>query len=247
MSRPVTEAAEQLTPRSPDLLEVHSLSVKFGGVVALQDVDLSLGSVACCGIIGPNGAGKTTLFNALTGYVRPRSGLLRFDGTDITRLAPHKRSRIGLRRTFQDSELFDDLTVEENLGVAADRSTRQEIPALLDDLGLTKLARRACRDLPGGLRREVGVARALASKPKMVLLDEPGAGLNHTEVIRFGQVLRRACDARNIALVLVDHDMTLINEVCERVVVLDFGVIIADGTPHDVMRDDDVRKAYLGI
>jgi branched-chain amino acid transport system ATP-binding protein len=199
-----------------------------------------------CGLIGPNGAGKSTLFNVVTGFVRPQRGRVLFDGADITRQRAGRRSRSGIRRTFQEVELFDDLTVAENVRVAAGSKGKAAASTIVAELELTEFAGILCRKLPGGIRRRVGVARALASQPRLLLLDEPGAGLIQDEVAHLAQLIQTVCKERDTTVVLVDHDMSLIRRVCSRVVVLDFGKVIAQGTPEQIEADEKVQIAYLG-
>lgn len=230
-----------------DLLVIDGIKVKFGGVQALDDITLSVARGELCGLIGPNGAGKSTLFNVITGFVKPQEGRVIYDGVDVTHEHVVRRSKMGIRRSFQEGELFDDLTVEENLGVATLRRDRNAAASVLEELQLTDLASMICRELPSGLRRRVGVARALASNPRLLLLDEPGPGLVHSEVQQLAQLLKDACKRRGAALVLVDHDMSLIRLVCERVFVLDFGQLIAAGSAEEIEGNRKVQVAYLGL
>jgi branched-chain amino acid transport system ATP-binding protein len=240
-------------------LSAHGLSVSFGGVHALVDVDLEVPEGGLVGLIGPNGAGKTTFIDAITGFVRAR-GRVELAGRDVSRLAPHERARSGLARTWQSGELFDDLTVGENLAVAAERpsvwATAKEVlwkaPASGSAVhdALTVVGLDAARDkLPAALsqgdRKLVGVARALAAGPAVVCLDEPAAGLDSAESEQLGRRLRQVVQ-RGTAMLLVDHDMSLVLSVCNWIVVLEFGKVIATGTPDDVRRDRRVVEAYLG-
>ena len=220
-------------------LEVAGLTVDFGGVRALDDVDLRIEPGQLVGLIGPNGARKNNLIYALTGFV-PALGSLSFAGHDLKRLAPHRRARLGLGRTWQSLELFDDLTVAENLEVAG-----PAVEAALDAVDLTFLADRLPTELSQGQRKLVGVARALAANPTVVCLDEPAAGLDRDESTVLGGRLRRLVD-RGLGLLLVDHDMGLVLEVCDRVVVLQFGRVLAAGDPGSIRTDDRVITAYLG-
>jgi len=241
-------------------LEAQGISVSFGAVHALKDVDLTVGEGKLVGLIGPNGAGKTTFIDAVTGFVAA-TGSVTLAGRDISALAPHERARLGLGRTWQTIELFDDLSVRENLAVAARRpsiaSTIAEIvtghqPAaeqLAEEaLGLLELegiAETMPQELSQGKKKLVGVARALAAKPSLLLLDEPAAGLDTTESQDLGQRLRRVVDA-GLSALLIDHDMGLVLGICDEVYVLDFGTIIAKGTPEEVRTNPDVLGAYLG-
>jgi branched-chain amino acid transport system ATP-binding protein len=228
------------------LLRVDSVEVSFGGTQALGGVTVEVAAGEFCGLIGPNGAGKSTLFNVVTGFVRPQRGRVLFDGADITRQRAGRRSRSGIRRTFQEVELFDDLTVAENVRVAAGSKGKAAASTIVAELELTEFAGILCRKLPGGIRRRVGVARALASQPRLLLLDEPGAGLIQDEVAHLAQLIQTVCKERDTTVVLVDHDMSLIRRVCSRVVVLDFGKVIAQGTPEQIEADEKVQIAYLG-
>ncbi len=242
------------------LLRATGLTVSFGGVRAVDDVDLAVRQGSLVGLIGPNGAGKTTTIDALTGFV-PHRGRVEVDGRSLDRLGPHRRAAAGLARTWQSLELFDDLTVLENCRVAADRPSlrafladlvRPERPRdeadlwwALDLLGLTDLADARPTDLPLGHRKLAAVARALAARPRLVLLDEPAAGLDSEESLVLGERLRHILD-HGISVFLVDHDMGLVLGVCDELYVLDFGRVIAHGTPAQIRADARVIEAYLG-
>jgi len=244
-----------------DLLTVTGLGVSYGGVRAVEAVDLTVAEGRVVGLIGPNGAGKTSTIDALTGYHPPSAGSIVFDGRDITRMRPHLRARSGLVRTFQSVELFDDLSVDENLLVAADhvgvlaalrdlllpvrQPSRDDVDWALDLCGLRDVADRRPTELSHGRRKLVGVARALARRPKLVLLDEPAAGLDTDESLELGRRLRTLPEA-GVSVLLVDHDMGLVLSVCDEVVVLDFGRRIAHGTPDEIRADPAVVAAYLG-
>ncbi len=242
------------------LLEVEGLDVRYGGVHAVSDVALTIDEGSVVGLIGPNGAGKTSMIDALTGYHRPAAGHVRFEGDDITAVRPYRRARRGLARTFQSIELFDDLTVEENLLVAADdvgvlRALGELLLArghargatdwALSVCGLGDVATRSPKDLSHGRRKLVGVARALARRPRLVLLDEPAAGLDTHETEELGTHLR-SLPAEGVSVLLVDHDMGLVLSVCDYVYVLDFGKLIAQGPPAEIRSDERVITAYLG-
>jgi branched-chain amino acid transport system ATP-binding protein len=237
-------------------LDIQGVSVRFGGLAALSDVSLSVGDGAITGLIGPNGAGKTTLFNVVTGMQRPNAGTVHLDGRDLRGLSSFRRARLGLGRTFQRLELFGSLTVAENIGVAASialrgvvkarsrtiHETRQEI---LDRLGLTPVANDRADTLPTGTARLVELARALATRPRVLLLDEPASGQDVDETARFSEVLRRLA-GDGLAILLVEHDMELVMSVCDAVAVLDYGRVICTGTPAEIQADPEVRAAYLG-
>jgi branched-chain amino acid transport system ATP-binding protein len=243
------------------LLEVAALRITYGGVVAVDDVDLKVEDGQVVGLIGPNGAGKTSLIDALSGYHAPSGGRVMFDGQEITRLRAHKRARRGLARTFQSVELFDDLSVEDNLFVASERISvgrslrdlflplrqpdRTNVDWALELCGLTDVAEESPASLPHGRRKLVGVARAIASRPRLVLLDEPAAGLDTDESEVLGGHLREL-PGGGVTVLLVDHDMGLVLSVCDEVYVLDFGRIIAHGTPDEIRANDTVIAAYLG-
>jgi branched-chain amino acid transport system ATP-binding protein len=227
------------------VLSAAGVSVSFGGVRALVDVDLEVGEGQLVGLIGPNGAGKTTFIDAISGFVRSR-GRVELDGRDLTSLPPHARARLGLARTWQSIELFDDLTVLENLTVASPRrslSTRAEESLAL--FGLQQLAGAMPSELSQTQRKVVGLARALAAEPRLLCLDEPAAGLDVTESQELGRRLRELVDA-DTAMLLVDHDMGLVLGISDHVVALEFGKVIAAGTPEAVRRDPQVVAAYLG-
>ena len=241
------------------VLQAVGLSVRFGGVRAVENVDVTVEEGQLVGLIGPNGAGKTTFVDAITGFVRS-TGRVELDGSDLTGMAPHVRARRGLARTWQSTELFDDLTVRENLTVAAERPSflalaaelvgrRVDESAAADDalevLGLEPIAEAVPDELTQGQRKLVGVARAIAMRPRLLCLDEPAAGLDTNESENLGQRLRRIADAGTTTL-MIDHDMGLVMSICDRIVVLDFGEVIAAGPPDDVRRDPRVVAAYLG-
>jgi branched-chain amino acid transport system ATP-binding protein len=243
------------------LLEVHELTVRHGGLVALDGVSLDVEAGQIVGLIGPNGAGKTTFIDTLTGFTTPIDGRIRFDGVDITRARPHRRSQAGLVRTFQSLELFDDLSVRDNLLVAAHTPTvwstitdvlwpkshdTTDTHRVLELLGLLPVADRLPVELSNGERHVVALGRALVSSPRLVLLDEPVAGLDPAETAELAARLRRLPDAGTSVLV-VDHDMSLIMGVCDVVHVLDFGRLIASGAPDEVRADPEVVAAYLGV
>ncbi|MEY2522952.1 MAG: branched-chain amino acid transport system ATP-binding protein [Ilumatobacteraceae bacterium] len=241
------------------VLSARGITVSFGGVHAVVDVDLDVEPGQLVGLIGPNGAGKTTFIDAVTGFVQ-HGGSVELAGTDISALPPHARARRGLARTWQSIELFDDLSVRENLTVAAHQpsvlTTVKELFArpvtrdravdeALDMFALGDLAEATPTELTQGQRKLVAVARALAARPKLLCLDEPAAGLDAQESVVFGRHLREIVD-RGTPILLVDHDMGLVLGISDRVVVLEFGREIANGTPSAVREDPKVVTAYLG-
>ncbi|MGZ4232191.1 MAG: ABC transporter permease subunit [Solirubrobacteraceae bacterium] len=243
---PVTEPAPPTSPcpepaTAGSVLRVDGLSVAFGGVHALTDVKLEVREGELVGLIGPNGAGKTTLVDAVTGFVR-FSGTVELDGRDVGRMAPYQRARLGLGRTWQSTDLFDDLDVRENLTVADGTG---EVDSKLALVGLDVTAEAMPSQLSQGQRKLVGIARALASEPRLLCLDEPAAGLDTNESQQLGARLRELADQGQSTL-LIDHDMGLVLSICDRVVVLEFGRVIADDVPDVVRQDPNVISAYLG-
>lgn len=235
-------------------LEVRGIDVRFGGVAALQKVDLDAPAGQVTGLIGPNGAGKTTLFNVITGLQKPQAGTVHLDGKDVTTLPPHRRARLGIARTFQRLEVFGSLTVRENILVAAEirrrwsrdgSNTRKVADEVMSEVGLRAFSRERCDTLPTGLARLVEVARALATRPSVLLLDEPSSGLDEQETDELAALLGRLA-SRDMAVLLVEHDVEMVMAVCGTIHVLDFGRILAVGTPAEVQKDAAVRAAYLG-
>jgi branched-chain amino acid transport system ATP-binding protein len=228
------------------------VSRAFEGVQALRDVTLTVGRGEVVGLIGPNGAGKSTLVNVLSGFDSPDAGSVELAGQNITRWSPHRRGRKGLARTFQHSHAFRGLTVRENvevsaLGVgAAPREATRRADALLRRLGLERYAAAPAAALAHGDERRLGVARALATEPTFVLLDEPAAGLPEAEVPDFAALVRSIASDYRAGVLLIDHNMELIMETCERIQVLDQGRVLAEGTPAEIRSNLDVAAAYLG-
>jgi branched-chain amino acid transport system ATP-binding protein len=237
------------------LLEVRGASVRFGGHVAVRDVDLDVEAGAITGLIGPNGAGKTTLFNVITGLQETVTGRVVLDGDDITNAKAHVRARKGIARTFQRLEVFGSLTARENLLTAAeirrswsrDRSVdvREEVERLIDLVGIRPVADERVDSMPTGLARLVELGRALATRPKVLLLDEPASGLDDSESEDFAALLLELVQ-RGMAILLVEHDVQLVMQVCATINVLDFGAILAQGTPAEIQRNQAVLDAYLG-
>ncbi len=240
------------------LLEVEQIVVRFGGVRALDDVDLAVEPAAVTGLIGPNGAGKTTLFNVICGLQPAESGHVRLGEVGLDGRSPHQRARLGIARTFQRLEVFGSMTVRDNLRVAAEvrrswsRAERRSLPRpedradeLLERVGLLEVAHARVDALPTGLARLVEVGRALATDPQALLLDEPSSGLDESETDAFA-VLLEGLASEGLAILLVEHDVDLVMRVCTRLHVLDFGRIIAVGTPAEIQRDTVVQSAYLG-
>jgi branched-chain amino acid transport system ATP-binding protein len=226
------------------VLSARGVSVNFGGVRALVDVDLDVDEGQLVGLIGPNGAGKTTFIDAISGIVRSR-GRVELDGRDVTSLPPHARARLGLTRTWQSIELFDDLTVLENLTVLAPRRASRTAEDVLEQFGLERLAGAMPSEISQVQRKVVGLARALAAEPRVLCLDEPAAGLDVAESEALGRRLREIVDA-GTPILLVDHDMGLVLGISDHVVALEFGKVIAAGPPEAVRRDQQVVAAYLG-
>jgi sulfate-transporting ATPase len=258
----VADQPEQAVEISPKSLRAEGIVLRYGNVVAVDDLSFALRPGEIVGLIGPNGAGKTSAVDALTGFVRPSKGRVWLEDTEITSWSVSRRAQAGMRRSFQSLELFEDLTISDNLRVAADRNDlgsfaldlvhprRQLLTpharAALQMLDLERDLERRPGELPYGRRRLVAIARALAGAPSVLCLDEPAAGLNSLESRELGELLRRVVNQWQIAVLLIEHDVDLVMNVCDRVLVLDYGHLIASGTPAEVRENEAVIASYLG-
>jgi len=235
------------------LLEVRGVSVRFGGLLAVDDTSISVERACVNGLIGPNGAGKTTLFNVITGLQEPTTGRVELDGRDVTRLRPHRRARLGISRTFQRLEVFGSLTARENVLVAAEKrlgffsslQAGRVADELLERVGIASVANERLEALPTGTARLVELARALATQPRVLLLDEPSSGLDEDETEAMGVLLTELAKD-GLAVLLVEHDMRFVMGTCVHIEVLDFGRVIARGAPEAIQSDPAVQHAYLG-
>ena len=241
---------------------MRDLNVRYGGVIAVRDVSFTVHPGRITGLIGPNGAGKTSLIDAVTGFTRTARGSVLLDGEELVGLSATKRARAGLSRSFQSLELFEDATVLDNLRAASDPRDRLsylrdlvhpvaptlpgEVVAAIREFRLEDDLLRQVQDLPYGQRRLLAIVRAVATRPSVLLLDEPAAGLSDVETAELAHLVRRLADDWGIAILLVEHDMTFVMSVCDDIVVLDFGMQISAGTPQEIRRDPAVIAAYLG-
>ena len=248
---------------SPPQLELSDISVRFGGVHALNGVSLTVGRQEIVGLIGPNGAGKTTLFDVISGVRPPTSGRIGFEGRMVTRLGPTRRSRLGIRRTFQRSQPFGWLSVEDNVLVALEsgggllgdllgrtsaheRRRRERVREVLAQFQLEKVKDEAAGRLPIGVIRMVELARAVVGRPSLLLLDEPTSGLDRRETELLGEAMQRTATDEQCTVLLVEHDVPFVMSTCERVVALHLGAVLADGAPQAIQNNELVREAYLG-
>ena len=267
---PVTREPALLPERDADkspVLECIDLGITFGGLKAVDDFNLMIGRTEIAGLIGPNGAGKTTVFNLLTKVYQPTHGTILLDGQDTHNMTTAQVNRAGIARTFQNIRLFNDLTVEENVTVAMDAQMKYNMVSgifrlpsfwkeekvaheraleLLSLFHMEDLANVKAGSLPYGAQRRLEIVRALATNPSVILLDEPAAGMNPSETAELTETIRRIRDEFNIAVLLIEHDMSLVMGICEGIAVLNFGRIIAKGTPDEIRNNPQVIEAYLG-
>ena len=254
MALATAATAEQAAPRAtpPVELSAEAVTVKFGGLTALEAVDFSVKEGEIVGLIGPNGAGKTTMLNVLTGFIPPTEGVVKLGGEDVSSWSIEKRVRHQVARTFQGARVFGRLTVRENIEVgavglgASMKLARQRSDELIETYHLDAYSERLAATLPAGVRRRLGIARALCSDPRVILMDEPAAGLNEAERKELVRLVSEVRATAGIGIGIVEHSMPVIMELCDRIQVLDGGRTLAKGAPADVRRNQDVRAAYLG-
>ena len=252
---------------SSPLLDLDKATIRFGGLTAVSELSLRINSNELIGLIGPNGAGKTTAFNLITGVYQPTEGAIKFSGKSVSGLKPHDLTKAGIARTFQNIRLFGSLSVFDNVRVAtqlhrahgirdalwrgkrflkAEKEVEHQVLELLDIFDLGKLRDEEAKSLPYGDQRRLEIVRALATKPKLLLLDEPAAGMNPTEKEELMHLIKFIKDKFNIAIMLVEHDMKVVMGICQRIYVLEYGIKIAEGTPEAIQKNPAVIAAYLG-
>ena len=249
------------------VLDIRNLGIDFGGLTAVDSFNITMGPTEICGLIGPNGAGKTTIFNLLTSVYQPTRGSILINGIDTKGMTTHKVNKLGIARTFQNIRLFAEMTALDNVKVGmhnhikcsflasvlrlpsyykAEKKANQKAMELLDFMGLADVADQKAGSLPYGVQRRLEIVRALASNPSIILLDEPAAGMNPSETTELMHQIRRIRDTFHIAIFLIEHDMNLVMNVCETIAVVNYGRIIAKGTPEEIRQNPAVIEAYLG-